>query len=65
MSWKHFTTESIIGMLREAEIAFVQGMKVGKICRLTIRWGQPDTCRTASLEDLMEVVDIISIHTSL
>jgi hypothetical protein len=65
MSWKHFTTESIIGMLREAEIALAQGMKVGKICRLTIRWGQPVTCRTASLEDLMEVADIISIHTSL
>jgi transposase InsO family protein len=32
MSRKHFTTEKIIGMLREAEVALGQGMKVGEIC---------------------------------
>jgi transposase-like protein len=33
MSRKNFTTEKIIGMLREAEVFLVQGMKVGEICR--------------------------------
>ena len=33
MSRKHFTTEKIIVMLREAEVALSQGMKVGEICR--------------------------------
>jgi putative transposase len=33
MSRKQFTTEKIIGMLREAEVALAQGMKVGEICR--------------------------------
>jgi transposase-like protein len=33
MSRKNFTTEKIIGMLREAVVFLVQGMKVGEICR--------------------------------
>ena len=33
MSRKQFTTEKIIGMLREADVALAQGMKVGEICR--------------------------------
>jgi DNA-binding NarL/FixJ family response regulator len=33
MSRKHFTTEKIIEMLREAEVALAQGMTVGEICR--------------------------------
>jgi putative transposase len=33
MSRKQFTTEKIIGMLREAEVGLAQGMKVGEICR--------------------------------
>ena len=33
MSRKNFTTEKIIRMLREAEVALAQGMKVGEICR--------------------------------
>jgi hypothetical protein len=33
MSRKNFTTEKIIGMLREAEVALSQGKKVGEICR--------------------------------
>jgi len=33
MSRKQLTTEKIIGMLREAEVALAQGMKVGEICR--------------------------------
>ena len=33
MSRKRFTTEKIIGMLREAEVALAQGMKVAAICR--------------------------------
>jgi hypothetical protein len=33
MSRKNFSTEQIIGMLREAEVALEQGMKVGDICR--------------------------------
>jgi putative transposase len=33
MSRKQFTTEKIIGMLREAGVALAQGMKVGEICR--------------------------------
>jgi putative transposase len=33
MSRKRFTTEKIIGMLREAEVALAQGMKVAEICR--------------------------------
>jgi putative transposase len=33
MSRKQFSTEKIIGMLREAEVALAQGMKVGEICR--------------------------------
>lgn len=33
MSRKIFTTEKIIGMLREAEVALAQVVKVGKICR--------------------------------
>ena len=32
MSRKQFT-EKIIGMLREADVALAQGMKVGEICR--------------------------------
>jgi hypothetical protein len=30
MSRKQFTTEKIIGMLREADVALAQGMKVGR-----------------------------------
>jgi len=33
MSRKQFTTEKIIGMRREADVALAQGMKVGEICR--------------------------------
>jgi hypothetical protein len=33
MSRKNFTTEKIIGMLREVEVALAQGMKVGETCR--------------------------------
>jgi transposase InsO family protein len=33
MGRKQFTTEKIIGMLREADVALAQGMKVGEICR--------------------------------
>jgi putative transposase len=33
MSRKRFTTEKIIRMLREAEVALAQGMKVAEICR--------------------------------
>ena len=33
MSRKQFTTEEIIGMPREADVALAQGMKVGEICR--------------------------------
>jgi len=33
MGRKQFTTENIIGMLREADVALAQGMKVGEICR--------------------------------
>ena len=33
MSRKQFTTEKFIGMLREADVALAQGMKVGDICR--------------------------------
>ena len=33
MSRKQFSTEKIIGLLREAEVALAQGMKVGEICR--------------------------------
>ena len=33
MSRKQFTTEKISGMLREAEVALAQGMKVAEICR--------------------------------
>ena len=33
MSRKKSTTEKIIGMLREADVALAQGMKVGEICR--------------------------------
>ena len=33
MSRKNFTTEKIIEMLREAEVALAPGMKVGEICR--------------------------------
>ena len=33
MSRKQFTTEKIIGMLREADVALAQGGKVGEICR--------------------------------
>jgi hypothetical protein len=33
MSRKNYSTEQIIGMLRKAEVALAQGMKVGDICR--------------------------------
>ncbi len=33
MSRKRFTTEKIIGMLREAEVWLAQGKKVGEVCR--------------------------------
>ena len=33
MGRKQFTTEKIIGMLREADVSLAQGMKVGEICR--------------------------------
>jgi putative transposase len=33
MSRKCFTTEQIIGMLREAEVYFSQGQRVGEVCR--------------------------------
>ena len=33
MGRKQFTTEKIIGMLRESDVALAQGMKVGEICR--------------------------------
>lgn len=33
MSRKQFSTEKIIGMLREADVALAQGVKVAEICR--------------------------------
>ncbi len=33
MSRMNLTTEKIIEMLREAEVALAQGMKVGEVCR--------------------------------
>ena len=33
MSWKRYTPEQIIGMLREAEVRLSQGETVGVICR--------------------------------
>ena len=33
MSREHYTTEKIIGMLREAGVALAQRMRVGEICR--------------------------------
>jgi putative transposase len=33
MSWKRFTAEQIIGMLREADVKLSQGTNVGRICR--------------------------------
>ena len=33
MSWKRFTAEQIIGMLREADVKLSQGINVGQICR--------------------------------
>ena len=33
MSWKRYTPEQIIGMLREAEVRLSQGETVGAICR--------------------------------
>ena len=33
MRRKRYSSEKIIGMLREAEVALAQGMTVGKICR--------------------------------
>lgn len=33
MSRKRFKPEQIIGMLREAEVRFSQGAKVGEVCR--------------------------------
>jgi hypothetical protein len=33
MSRKRYSQEKIIGMLREAEVALVQGMTIGEICR--------------------------------
>jgi hypothetical protein len=33
MSRKNFTTEKIVGLLGEAEVAFGRGMKLGEICR--------------------------------
>lgn len=33
MAWKRYTSEQIIGMLREAEVRLVQGERVGAICR--------------------------------
>jgi putative transposase len=33
MSWKRFTAEQIIGMLREADVKLSQGGNVGQICR--------------------------------
>ena len=33
MSRKRFTGETIIGMLREAEVGLAQGKKIGEVCR--------------------------------
>jgi putative transposase len=33
MARKRFTTESIIGMLREAEVRLAQGQTIGAICK--------------------------------
>lgn len=33
MSWKRYTAERIIGLLREAEVRLSQGERVGEICR--------------------------------
>ena len=33
MAWKTFTTEQIIGILREAEVRLSQGHKIGVICK--------------------------------
>jgi transposase-like protein len=33
MSWKRFTAEQIIGLLREADVKLSQGSNVGQICR--------------------------------
>ena len=33
MSRKRFTSEKIIGMLRESEVALAQGKKIGEVCR--------------------------------
>jgi len=33
MSYKRYSPEKIIGMLREAEIALAQGVTVGQVCR--------------------------------
>jgi transposase-like protein len=33
MARKHFSTEQIIGMLREAEVCLSQGQTIGLICK--------------------------------
>jgi putative transposase len=33
MARKRYTTEQIIGMLREAEVRFAQGETIGVVCR--------------------------------
>ena len=33
MARKRYTTEQIIGLLREAEVRLSQGQKIGTICR--------------------------------
>jgi hypothetical protein len=50
MSRKNFTTEKIIGMLREAEVALAQGMKVCEIYRKleVSEQGSETNCRTGS-----------------
>jgi hypothetical protein len=45
MSRKQFTTEKIIGMLREADVALAQGMKVGETpCSILAALGSARQC---------------------
>jgi hypothetical protein len=44
MARKRFTTESIIGMLREAEVRLAEGQTIGVICNI---WGSRSRAITA------------------
>ena len=59
MARKRFTTEQIIGMLREAEVRLAQGQTIGLICKgIGITWLRLDANRGLPVTGTDNVIDL-------